>query len=144
MGVLTDLVIADRSDAQRVGESVCPYTEFDGIDAKGIDTVKLGALNSILTGLPFDSGFIANDCLFQGGDEGPWVFEVPPAFVERLASLTAEEIIRAGTLWAAYETFSPQYDNWPAEAVHEMLARLAELTRRAVATQKPVLMWMSL
>lgn len=143
MGVLTDFVLANRADVAQVGDSACPYTQFDGIDAKGIDTVRLATLDSILTSTPYDPSFMANDCLFQG-DEGPWVFEVPPVFVKRLASLTAEELIRAGTLWAATEEFSPQFGNWPPDAVHEMLARLVALSRRAVEARKSVLMWTSL
>ena len=144
MGVLTDIVIADRTDAERVGRSPCPYTTFDGIDAKGIDTVKLGTLSGILTNSPFDPDFIANDCLFQGGDEGPWVFEVPSTFVRHLASLISKELLHTGTRWAASEELSPRYDHWPAEDVHEVLGRLVALARRAVEAKKSVLIWMSL
>jgi hypothetical protein len=144
VGVLTDIVIADRTDAERVGRSECPYAEFDGIDAKGIDTVKLGTLNAILTNSPFDPSFAASECLFQGSEEGPLVFEVPATFIQRLASLSSEELVHAGTRWAATEEFSPRYDNWPAEDVHELLGRLVALARRAVGAQKSVLIWMSL
>lgn len=41
MGVLTDLVIADPSEAERIGSSDCPSKDFGGLDARGIDPVKL-------------------------------------------------------------------------------------------------------
>jgi hypothetical protein len=42
MDVLTDFVVADCADAQRVCDSACPSQDYAGLDAKGIDTVKLG------------------------------------------------------------------------------------------------------
>src|SRR4051812_995105 len=111
MGVLTDFVVADRRDAQRVCASNNPAREFDGVDAKGIDTVKLGMLDAVLTGREFDPSI--HQCLCDGGEEGPWVFEVPPGLVQQLAGLTPHQLTEAGTKWAAVEVFSPRYDNWP-------------------------------
>ena len=144
MGVLTDFVVADRGDAQRVFDAACPSEEFSGLDAKGIDPVKLGTLYALLTGTEFNPSFISGDPLASGGDEGPWVMEVPPDLVQRLARLDAKGVATAAAKWANTEEFSPKYDNWPAEAVHEVLAELAKLCAKAVAAKKGVLMWMSL
>jgi hypothetical protein len=143
MGVLTDFVVADRADAQRVCDSVCPNQAFAGLDAKGIDAVKLGTLHAILTGGKFDLSFLG-DTLCSGGEDGPWVFEVSPDFVQRLARLNARQLRSAGTKWAATEEFSPKYDNWQADAVHQMLRELAALCKRANQEGKAVLMWMCL
>ena len=86
MGVLTDFVVADRNDARRVCDASCPSRDFAGQDAKGIDTVKLGKLYAVLMGGEYDPSFISEP-LCAGGDEGPWVFEVPLDLVRRLASL---------------------------------------------------------
>src|SRR3954469_8106971 len=102
MGVLTDFVVADRGDAQRVCDSSCPSRDFAGLDAKGIDTVKLGTLYAVLTGGKFDPSFVG-DSLCSGGEDGPWVFEVPPAPVQRLAALTPRQLTAAGKKWAATE-----------------------------------------
>ena len=48
MGVLTDIVVVDRKHARRVLKSACPSRDFGGLDAKGIDTVKLGTLHAAL------------------------------------------------------------------------------------------------
>lgn len=143
MGVLTDFVVADRGDARRVCDSRNPSRDFGGLDGKGIDTVKLGTLHALLTGGAFDPAFIS-DTLCSGGEEGPWVFEVPHDLVQRLAGLTPPELGEAGRRWAATDEFSPRYDNWPAERVHQQLGELATICRRAVGEGKPVLMWMSL
>jgi hypothetical protein len=143
MGVLTDFVVADRADAQRVCDSDCPSQDFAGLDAKGIDTVKLSTLHAILTGGEFDASFMG-DTLCSGGEDGPWVFEVPADLAQRLAKLGARQLRSVGAEWDATEEFSPKYDNWPAEAVQQVLRDLAALRRRAAGEGKAVLMWMCL
>ncbi len=142
MGVLTDFVVADRGDARRVCDSPNPSREFGGLDGKGIDTVKLGTLHALLKGGEFDPAI--HDSVCEGGEEGPWVFEVPPDLVRRLAGMTPTRLTEAGKKWAATDEFSPRYDNWPAERVQEQLADLAGICRRAAGEGKAVLMWMSL
>lgn len=144
MGVLTDFVVANRRDARRVCNAACPSKEFSGLDAKGIDPVKLATLYAVLTGTEFNPSLIGGDPLATGGDNGPWVMEVPPDLVQRLAKLDADGVAAAAAKWARTEEFSPEYDNWPAEAVHEVLADLAKLCAKAVGAKKSVLMWMSL
>lgn len=144
MGVLTDFVVADREDAQRVCDAACPSEEFSGLDAKGIDPVKLGTLYAVLSNTEFDLSFVSGDPLATGGDHGPWVMEVPPDLIQRLAKLDTQGLTAAAAKWAKTEEFSPKYDNWAAEAVHAVLAELAQLCAKAVATNKTVLMWMSL
>jgi hypothetical protein len=144
MGVLTDFVVMDRLDAQRVCESDCPCRDFAGMDAKGIDTVKLGTLYAVLTGKEFDPLFMMGGSLCSGGEEGPWVFEVPTDLVRRLVDLTAKQLQSVAAKWAATEEFSPKYDHWPAEAVRQILEELAALCTRAVSEKKEVLMWMCL
>ena len=143
MGVLTDFVVADRTDAQRVCDSDCPSRDFAGLDAKGIDPVKLGTLHAVLAGGDFDPSSLG-DMLCSGGEDGPWVSEVPPDLVRRLAALTPRQLAAAGKKWAATEEFSPKCDDWPAEAVQQVLSDLAALCKRAVGEGKAVLMWMCL
>ena len=140
MGALTDFVVADRGDARRVCDSPNPSREFGGLDGKGIDTVKLGLLHALLRGGEFDPAI--HDSLCDGGEGGPWVFEVPPDLVQRLAGFTPAELEEAGRKWAAAEVFSRRYDNWPTERVQQQLGELAALCRRAAGAGKPVLMWM--
>lgn len=145
MGVLTDFVVADLADAQKVCASSAPYQDFDGfagLDADGMDTVKLSSLHAILNSEGVRSSI--HDIVCSGGENGPWVCEVPPDLVQRLAALTAQQLEVAARQWAATEEFSPRYDNWPLEAVQEVLNDLATLCKRAVAQRKSVLMWMCL
>ena len=145
MGVLTDFVVAAPEDARRIGESTCPSREFNGLDAKGIDTVKLGTLYAILTGTPVSPAFMHGKFfLYSCSDEGPWVMLVPPDLVHRLAALRSDEIAEAATAWAATEEFLPKYGKWPPGAVGDVLQRLAGLCRQATTEGKSLLMWMCL
>jgi hypothetical protein len=143
MGVLTDFVVANRGDAQRVCNSTCPSQEFAGLDAKGIDMVKLGELHALLTGGTVNRSFMGKS-ICSGGEDGPWVFEVPPDLVQRLVCLDTRQLVSVGERWAATEEFSPKYDNWPTEAVQQVLRDLAALCKRANDEGKAVLMWMCL
>jgi hypothetical protein len=145
MGILTDFVVASAKDAKRVGMSSSPSQDFNGLDAKGIDTVKLGKLHAILTGEAFDPSFMTGDALlFAASEEGPWVFEVPPDFVKRLAVLKDKELKSVATEWAKCEEFSPNYGNWLAASVKQILTELVELCKQAASERNSVLMWMCL
>lgn len=143
MGVLTDFVIAHAEDAQRVGDSDCPSEDFGGLDAKGIDVVKLGTLHAILNGTEYDPTF---DCplLYSPSEDGPWVFQVPEDLVHQLANASDTDLPRVAEVWASTEEFCPPYGNWSSEEVRQVLEELAALCRKAVAEGKELLMWASL
>ena len=144
MGVLTDFVVAELGDAKRIGDSMCPSRDFDGIEAKGIDNVKLSTLYAILTGTPVDPGFMGGDFLYSHSDEGPWVLLVPPDLVQRLANLSVDQVSATAGEWGKTEEFSPKYSRWPQEVIEQWLQELARLCRQAIAEKIDVLMWMSL
>lgn len=143
MGVLTDIVMAGPRDAQRVLDSDNPSREFNGIDAKGIDPVKLGTLYAVLTGTEYDPGFIGEP-VAAGGDEGPWVMEVPGDLVKRLAELDKGRLAAVGAEWAKTEEFQPKFDNWTKQEVTDVLVEIARLCADATAAKKCVFMWMCL
>ncbi len=145
MGVLTDFVIADLADAQKVCDTSCQYqgfAGFAGLDADGMDTVKLSSLHAILNSEGVSSSMHHTVC--SGGEEGPWVFEVPPDLVQRLAALSVQQLEVVIPQWAATKEFSPEYDPWSLEEGQEVLKVLVPLCKRAVTQGKSVLMWMCL
>jgi hypothetical protein len=141
MGVLTDFVAVPRNQADAVCASPCPSRDFNGTDAKGVDTIKLATLNALLTDSEYSPSFM-NDTVCSGGDEGPWVFEVPSVLVDRLATLRDEDLGSVAGQWATTDEF--QLDEWPLEDVETMLGEVAALCRKAKAAGHAVLMWMSL
>lgn len=141
---LTDIVIADDEEATELGRSVAPSVRWrrGGIDAKGVDQVKLATLWSLLTRRSFDEVFGDFETLHEESDEGPWVVRVPPPLARVLADLddaTAAEIVPK---WAATEEFL--LDRWDAGDVGKFLDELRSLARDAESKGKGLLMWMSL
>ncbi len=128
MGVLTDFVAVPRGAATAVCAS--RSRDFGGIDAKGVDTIKLATLHALLTGGEYDPSFM-NDSLCSEGDEGPWVFEVPAALVDRLAALRVDDLASVASRWAMTDEL--RLDEWPPDAVREKLEEIAELCRSARA-----------
>ena len=142
MGVLTDFVVADLSDAKRVCDSPCPSKDFGGVDAKGVNTVMLGKLFAILSKSDFNPSFIGGDeLLSEGGDDGPWVFRVPDSLVQQVSVLGEGQRREVATEWSKAEEF---YDNWSAESVFAVLEEFAKLCRQAVTEGKSVMMWLCL
>lgn len=147
MGVLTDVVIADEGEAEAVATERVPAKRWRGIDAKGIDQVKLATLWARLAqrGLDVESIVkLATDfaTLFEVSEEGPWVFRIPGRLVELLADLDDQHAATTAVAWASTEEFV--LDRWDSGAVRSILDELRSLAREARAKKKSLLMWMSL
>ncbi len=146
MGILTDFVVADISEAQRIGDSLSPSWEFDGLDEKGIDHVKLATLYALLSDQPYDSAFMSEASLvYVASDDGPWVQQVPPDLVSRLANLAENDYPRIAQQWAQTEEFTHPHSGFTPELARErtenFLRRIAPLARQSLAEHKVLLMW---
>lgn len=139
MSVLTSIIIAEHSEALRVAEAANPTELWEGIDAKGMDPVKLCSLYAILAACDPDAVLSLFDQL-AGSDEGPWVMRTPPDLPELLASISDPD--QVAQQWAETEEF--RIDNWPLNAVKDSLAELTRIASMAQAQGKPLVMWMSL
>lgn len=142
MGVLSDLVVAPAGDAERIGRALAPASEFDGVDIKGIDSVKFGKLHSILTGRSFEELLPEYEPVLMVSDQGPWVFRIPSDLVTRLAALAGEEKQIAVSKWAATEEFA--LDRWPANEVAKAFDGIASLAKKAEGVGHSLFLWMSL
>src|SRR5580658_1743086 len=93
MGVLSDIIIADRSDAAAINAANGAHLKhWPCLGSKGIDTLKLGTLSQILNDRPVDdvnavATFMMDGVLDQRSDEGPWVYLVPQQLHSALSSL---------------------------------------------------------
>jgi hypothetical protein len=142
MGVLSDLVVAPAGDAERVAHAEVPSRAFDGIDIKGIDSVKFGTLQSILTGRPFEELLSEYDPVVTVSDEGPWVFRIPHELLTRLVALDHTERARVAKQWASTEEFG--LDGWAEDDVAGALGSISTLARKAVDSGQTLFLWMSL
>ena len=142
MGVLSDLVAAPATDADRVANSVNPAAELGGIDIKGIDSVKFGTLHAILTGRSFEDLLPEYDPVVTVSEEGPWLFRLPTELVVRLASLAGGDERAVVSRWAATEEFA--LDGWSASDVARALDEIVALARKGLDAGHSLFLWMSL
>src|SRR5262245_42105299 len=96
MGVLSDIVIADKSEAKAVGASRNPTAQWEGAAWKTIDPVKLGKLWSILKSEPLELERVMAkvrqiQLLHEASDDGPWVYLLPDQLRDALADLSNYE-----------------------------------------------------
>lgn len=144
MGVLSDLVLADRKDAERVGNSINPVAEFGGLEAKGIDGILLGELYCILDGSPRTEDFVVDymgDVLYQASEHGPWVQEVPQELIEWLALVDDDQLRTVGQKWDECEEMVFNYGPPVPDASLSFLREFAALARQALAESKSILLW---
>jgi len=147
MGVLSDIIIADRTEATSINAAEGNHLkQWDCLESKGIDTIKLGSLSRILAGRSLDDVpavpvFMDNSLLDKYSDDGPWVYLVPDQLVSALAALDddAEETVAAS--WAEIEEF--RLSRWQPMDVQEYLHDLIEYARKARDQGKSLLLWMS-
>lgn len=141
MGVLSDIVVAGHSDADAILAMDVPSEQLPGADVKGIDTIKLATLESILTGQPYEA-VETHDPVASASDDGPWVFALRPTLVAALADASDPVLATTATAWAETEEF--QLDGWPLEVVSSVLEDLRRLAKLATADDKQLFLWMSL
>ncbi len=141
--ILTALVIAEERDARPVAEEPAPVARWPGLDAQGLDQVKLALLWALVSGEPFRDGLVLEFApLEELSADGPWVFRVPPALVAALAQVEGARAAEVAAGWAACQEL--ELDGWEPAAVVAMLDQLRGLARGARAAGKPLLMWVSL
>ena len=143
MGVLTDIVIAGRNEAKRVEASDVPSREFPGIDAKGLDQVRMGTLYAILTNTEYDPGFMLDEdsSIEPDSEDGPWVQIVPQEMVNILSKLTNSDIPPIADQWGKTEEFQSEYSNWSRKDILNFLEQIAALSKRAMTDDKTMFMW---
>lgn len=142
MQVMTHIVIGDLSEAEAIGESLCPIDEWQGFEIKGIDLAKIAMLQAVLTGQTFDEAFDEYRPIVAASDEGPWVFRFPNALLAKLAGLNEEALEQVGEEVAATEEF--EESGYPAEQVQAVLEELSDLAKICVSQDKAMFIWMSM
>jgi hypothetical protein len=146
MGVLSDYLLASESEAEAGADSI-PLDSPDRIPLKGIQHVEISRLQCQLTGREWTPEVIDEyPIVFQGSEEGPWVFRLPAELVDRLARLAKDEIDAAATTWWSIDEFQPHGGLQGADLadIRTCLVRLAELAKRGRETGKDLYLWLCL
>jgi hypothetical protein len=148
MGVLSDIIIADRNEAAAINAADGAHLKrWACLQSKGIDTIKLGTLYQIvhdrsLDDMGFFAKFMQDAVLDQRSDEGPWVFLIPEELTSAVAALDEAKAEAVTEKWAATEEFV--LDRWQSADVEEYLQDLVAHARKAREAGKSLLLWMSL
>ena len=116
--------------------------QFGGIDIKGIDVVKFATLHALLTGAAAAELLPAYEPVASGSEDGPWVFQLPAALVQRLAALEEPQLSSVAVAWAATEEFV--LDRWAAQDVRRVLEDISALARGAQAPEQVLFLWMAM
>ncbi len=141
MGVLTDLIIADKSEAERIANSSAPCSEWSGFDAKGHSEITLGYLLCILRGEDYDET-VSDEFPFlaQASEEGAWVFELPNDLVVGLNNLSDGQIPKIISQWLETE----EMQSADSDYAENFIKDLKSLATESISRQKSILMWMCL
>jgi hypothetical protein len=128
MSVLFDLIMADEGAAEDIGTTENIYEEFRVLPTKMLDPLSLRALFSLIDPASTDiESWIAP--LYEE-EEGVWVFQLPPYFIEKLASLLESERSSLAKRWGQTEELRGTYelDRRPPEEVAVGIRKLVDET----------------
>jgi hypothetical protein len=141
VGLLSDVFVADGAEAEAVVLQGGPMGKLPTFQAKGLDPVKLGTLEEIMTGTSFEAileGLVGEHFEDEGGESG--VFDVRPELVAAVASLTDDVVPTTAERWA-------QTEEWlgaDAADLEPLIHGISTLAREAGRTDKRLWVWWSL
>jgi len=142
MGILTDLIIAGKSEAETISHSLSPIKEWQGFDGKGHNEITLGHLLCILRDEEFSEAVWTEFPLVaQASDDGPWVFALPDDLAVKLNQLNKNEIPVIAAKWL---TNNDDMKNFQNDHAQNFIEELKLLASESISHQKSILMWMSL
>jgi hypothetical protein len=141
MEFMTNIVAAEEDEYTAIGESSCPLDEWSGIEAPGLDTVKVAILHSLLTGDPLQMALDLYEPVYVTESETV-VLRIAEELLEKLAVLDEEALENVASELAASEDF--ESEQWAADDVLAQLTELADLAQLAESQGQALFVWMSL
>jgi hypothetical protein len=120
MEFATNIVAAEEDEIAAIGESTSPLDEWSGIEAPGIDTVKVATLHCLLTGDSLQAALDLYEPVYVSASETV-VLRIADDMLEKLAALDEDQLENiAGELAATDEFEDEQWD------VEDIQAQLTE------------------
>ena len=141
MEFMTNIVAAEEDEYTAIGESSCPLDEWSGIEAPGLDTVKVAILHSLLTGDPLQMTLDLYEPVYVTESETV-VLRIAEELLDKLAVLVEEALENVARELAATEDFESEH--WEADDILAQLTELADLAQLAESQGQALFVWMSL
>lgn len=141
MELMTTIVAAEEDEYTAVAESSCPLDQWSGIEAPGLDTVKVAILHCLLTGDPLQMALDLYEPVYVTESETV-VFRIAEELLEKLAVLDEEALKNVASELAATEDF--ECEQWEADDILAQLTELADLAQLAESQGQSLFVWMSM
>ncbi len=140
--LLTDFIVASPDEAQAICDDLQHHEHWPCLQTKGLDNAVVGDLLAALGDDTEALAMTAGDrIIFQAGDEGPWIFQLPKSLTEKLSRLEDQQIPDIALLWVKGEA---SYNDEDAQGLETALRQLRNMARLAEHAKLSVLLWMSL
>ena len=139
MEFVTRIVAAEEEEYPDIGESANPLEEWSGIDASGLDTVKIATLHSMLTGDLLQDSLDRYEPIYVAESE-TIVLRMADELLEILATIDEGVLESVAAELAATEEFENEL--WDVESVLAQLQALVELAQLAESQGQMLFVWM--
>ena len=141
MEFVTLVLAADEDEYIAVGDSPNPLEEWSGIEAPGLDTVKLATLHCLLADDSLQAALDLYEPIYES-ESDTIVMRLSDEIVERLAELGEEELENVASELAATEEY--EREQWEVEDVLDRLTELSELAQLADSQGQAIFVWLRL
>ncbi|NIS80850.1 MAG: hypothetical protein GTO14_11720 [Anaerolineales bacterium] len=139
MGSLADLILALSSDTPAIVASEYPLASFKGINADGLDPLKLAALHSVFTAEDFNSLLEHYKPIAESSSSGPWLIKFPDELIKVLAELAPHDHASIAAKWASTDPL--QEEGWSEQDAEQFLDRIAYYAQTAFFEDKNLFLW---
>jgi hypothetical protein len=138
MHVVTIVLAAEEDELWSIGESNAPLDQWSGIEATGLDTLKVATLHCLLTGDSMQMALDLYEPAYVSAGETV-VLRLADEVLEKLASLDGDAMKDVASELALTEEFERAL--WDTEAVLEQLTELSGLAQLAESQGQVLFVW---
>jgi hypothetical protein len=143
MEFVTCIVSADDDEASAIAASGSPLEDWSGIEAPGVDTIKLAALHSLLTGDSLQRALdLYEPIAADEGDNETIVLRIDGELFDALAQLDEEAIENLVDELAATEAY--ENEAYESDDIASYLIALADLAQLAESQAQGLFVWIRL
>lgn len=143
MEFLTCILAAEEDEYADVGRSGSPLEEWSGVETPGLDTAKIAALHSLLTGDSLQQALDRYEPVFVAeGDEETLVLRIDGEMLEELALLDEDSLENVASELAATDVY--EHEGAEPEDLFPFLAGISELAQLAESQGQVLFAWIRL